>query len=371
MNARHALRTAVAGVALALGVFGCGPSRAPALAPEATTAGATTTVFPARTAPARTLTIEAATDISFSRPFIEDFQRLHPDITVRYVDFISSALFEHAQRSCAEHRHTADIYLTVATDTLVKLANDGCAQKLPQRVIDSVPAWAQWNHSVMAFTLEAAVFIYNRQILAPSEAPQDHLQLIEMLRREPQRWRGRIGTYDITLSEMGYLYANADARQSATYGRLIESFGRSDIRTYCCSNEMAQAVARGDIAFAYNVQMSYAYAAQRRNPQIGIAMPTDYQAIQARSVMIPSGAGNVADAVAFASYLTSARGQALAGRQLAPLSGPPAWASPPPDRLLSPITVGPAMLAMADAARRTRFIAEWKRATAARASDPS
>ena len=60
---------------------------------------------------------------------------------------------------------------------------------------------------------------------------------------------------------LGALYANFDARQAAIYGRLIESFGRSRVRTYCCSNEMVDAVARGDILLAYNVQLSYAYAA--------------------------------------------------------------------------------------------------------------
>ena len=321
---------------------------------------ATVTLFRAQGVERTVLNIEAATDVSFSRPFIRDFQAAHPNVTVRYADFLSSTQFARAQQACAEHGPTADLYLSVSTDNLVKLANDGCAATLPKSAVRDLPAWAHWRHNVVAFSLEPAVFVYNTRVLA--KAPADHLELIEMLRADPNFWRGRIGTYDIEASGAGYLYAGVDAHQSATYGRLIESFGRSAIRIYCCSNEMADAVARGDILLAYNVQMSYAAAAKRQGKAIGVVVPSDYQAIQTRSVMVTRDARQRETAIAFIQYLTSPRGQAVAARQFAPFTGPTVERNAPVGGQLSPIPVSPVLLGQADQARRRQFIREWTNA---------
>lgn len=334
------------------------------LGPSPPATGGVVSRFSAPRTERSVLTIEAATDVSFMRPFILDFQAINPDVTVVYVDFISSGQFARAQRACARRLATADLYLTVSTDSLVKLANDGCAATLPKWLTGSLPAWAQWRRNVVAFSLEPAVFIYNTQAIPAERAPKDHLQLIEMLRADPQTWRGRIGTYDIEASGSGYVYASVDAHQTATYGRLIESFGRSEIRTYCCSNTMADAVARREILFAYNVQMSYAAAAQRAGKPIGVILPNDYQAILTRSVMMTRDARHREQAIAFIQYLTSARGQKIAAEQLAPLGGPTLGRNIPTNGQLSPIAVGPVLLGLADEARRSRFIKEWTNAIA-------
>jgi hypothetical protein len=54
----------------------------------------------ARLAPARraaTLVIEAATDISLMRPFLDGFRAHHPDLAILYVDMLSTELLGDAQ----------------------------------------------------------------------------------------------------------------------------------------------------------------------------------------------------------------------------------------------------------------------------------
>src|SRR5205809_4225598 len=63
----------------------------------------------------RVLTIEAATDISFMRPFIIGFQKTHPHVTVRYVDYLSSELLARAGVACRGRDKTPDLYVTVST----------------------------------------------------------------------------------------------------------------------------------------------------------------------------------------------------------------------------------------------------------------
>lgn len=46
-----------------------------------------------------------------------------------------------------------------------------------------------------------------------------------MLRQHPQVFRGRIGTYDVRQSGLGYLFATQDTRASEIYWRLTEVMG--------------------------------------------------------------------------------------------------------------------------------------------------
>lgn len=318
------------------------------------------THFPARTRPARLLTVEAATDVSFMRPFIAAFQRSHPQVAVQYVDMLSSELLDRARSACRRPDATPDVYLTISTDHLVELANDGCAAPVSQDVAGQAPAWAQWRREVFAFSLEPAVFVYNRRLVPGGAAPRSHLGLVEALRDDPDAWRGRIGTYDIERSGPGFNYANFDARQAAIYGRLIESFGRSQVKTFCCSNEMVDAVARGDILLAYNVQLSYAYAGQRTRRDLGVVLPSDYQAIQTRSAMVSRDARNLQDASAFLETLVSRRGQAIAGAQIAPPAGAETLGTVLDTERASQVVVDPSLLSLRDPARRERFIQEWR-----------
>lgn len=336
------------------------------LAPYASPEDGTITRFSSKGTERSLLSIEAATDVSFMRPFIEAFQASNPGVTVIYVDFISSIQSARARSACDRRATTADIYLTVATDSLVKLANDGCAAALPKRITRNLPDWAQWRGEVLAFSLEPAVFVYNTDVVAVGSVPVDHLDLIEKLRSEPLTWRRKLGTYDIEDSGSGYLYAGVDARQQATYGRLIESFGRSEIRTFCCSNAMVSAVARRDILLAYNVQMSYASAAKRAGEPIGIVVPRDYQAVLTRSVMVTRDARHRDLANAFIEFLISPPGQAIAREQLAPFDGPTVGHPVSGIGQKSPIAVGPVLLGLADHARRAEFTREWRDAIKSR-----
>lgn len=329
------------------------------------------TAFPAHArGGARLLTIEAATDVSFMRPFIEAFQRDHPQVAVQYVDTLTSELLTRARVACGRADATPDLYLSISTDHLVELANAGCAATAPKKIAAQAPAWAQWRREVFAFSLEPAVFVYDKRRLSPAEVPRNHLQLVETLRADPQRWRGHVGTYDIEQSGPGYNYASFDARQAAIYGRLIESFGRSQVKTYCCSNVMVDAVARGEILLAYNVQLSYAYAGQRAGQDVGVVLPSDYQAIQTRTVMVTRDARDPADAFAFVQFLVSPRGQAIARAQVAPPSRATTLGAMSDTERASQAQVNASLLSLRDTARRASFIEEWRRAVRPPAAEP-
>lgn len=332
--------------------------------------GSIITQFAAPGGEAHVLTIEAATDVRFMRPFIEQFQSEHPTTRVVYADFLSSELLRRASEACKARRAMPDLYLSISTDHLVQLANYGCASDVPSAVASKVPQWARWRE-VIAFTIEPAVMVYNTRLLPPEQVPRSHQALIETLRGEGRDWTGKVGTYDVEESGAGYNYAALDARQSAVHGRLIESFGRIAVRTYCCSQDMVDAVARGEIVLAYNVQMSYGHAAQRAGQPIGVVLPADYQAVQTRSVMLTRNGRNRTDAIAFVDSLVDPRGQELARALLQPLAGTTVSGATLSNRMLAEVAVGPALLALRDDARRARFIKEWALAVKTPPSEPT
>jgi iron(III) transport system substrate-binding protein len=125
---------------------------------------------------------------------------------------------------------------------------------------------------------------------------------------------------------------------------------------------MVDAVTRGDVLLAYNVQLSYAYAAQRRHADVGVIVPRDYQAVQTRSAMVAKDAVRPDLARSFLAFLISPEGQAIAGHILTPPESDARASFTPSERLLSQANVSSSLLRLQDQARRKVFLQEWLQA---------
>jgi iron(III) transport system substrate-binding protein len=325
--------------------------------------------FPANGDETERLIVHAATDLEAMRPLIRDFQDVTPGVAVEFVDYVTNDLFREAVDACAGKSRSADILLSSSVDQLVRLANDGCAEAHNSRETSSTPGWANWRDEIFGFTFEPVVFVYDRRALPAAEVPRSHEELADLLRRRPEEYRSRIGTYDIAASGVGYLLAFNDSRQApTTYGRLIESLSRTRTVIRCCNNEVLGEIAAGNVRIAYNVLGSYAYAAARANPNLGIVVPSDYALVLSRGAMIPSQARHPALGKQFLNYLLSPRGREVAREKSFFFSenGPlPAGVDGPASLMESgigrPIRIGPALLAAQDEIQRRTFIEDWKR----------
>lgn len=325
--------------------------------------GALVTYFPApETEKGRPLVVSSSIEAGFMRPFLLAFQRRYPKLSIAYIQSHNGALLAQALTACQAHERVADIYLTSSTDHLVRLANENCAETLPSSVKQAAPAKAGWRNEVIAFTVEPAAFVFSRRAGdRVASLPTSHMALLDWLRTLPHG-ADRIGTYDIEASADGYDFAASDAHQAALYGRLLEGLGRANIRLYCCSNVMVDAVDRGEILFAYNVQLSYAYAAQRAGSRIDVVLPDDYQALQTLSFMLPKRARDSAGALKLAQFLVSDEARAIARRDLSPPDVPSAAGEARANQLLDQASVTPLLLSLQDKARRQRLIEEWREA---------
>lgn len=314
------------------------------------------------------LVIYSSTDLEFIRPLIDGFQALNTDVEVHYHLLPSLELYNRVLDEVQEQGRTADVLLSAAMDLQMKLANDGYASPLtPPR---GLPEWAVWRREVFGFTHEPAVIAYNRDGVPPQDVPGTREELRRLLETQPERYRGKVATYDPELSGVGFLFASQDARRSPVFWKLVDRLGAAGVRLYGNSVEMLDALAAGEVLIAYNVLGSYARAHAERLPQIGIALPRDYTLVMSRLVLIPKAAVRPDLARRFVDFLLGADGQRivagaahlyailpqiegeLTAKALRAQLGP----------ALLPIPVNPGLLLYLDQDKRRRFLQQWERA---------
>ncbi|WP_119389557.1 ABC transporter substrate-binding protein [Taklimakanibacter lacteus] len=325
------------------------------------------TWFPAVGPETAVLTIHAVADLSAIGPMIRDFQKTQPGISVDFTDYLTNELYDLLANQCAKGEKMADIVISSSVDHIAKLANDGCAQSYFSPNTGRIPDWAKWRDEVFGFTFEPAVIVYNRDLVAPADIPRTHHDLAELLRAKPEIYDGKVGTYDIEQSGIGYLFAFFDTQQSNIFGRLLESFGRSRAVLRCCTGELLARIEKGELLIGYNLIGSYAYGRYKEGAPIGIVMPRDYTLVLSRTAMIPAAAGRPDLGKTFLDYVLSSRGQAAAAAESFFFS----FDRPFPEGVdavdpglgsgvYRPIVIGPALLATLDQQNRRRFLSEWK-----------
>lgn len=292
------------------------------------------------------LRVLSSTDTALFAPVIDSFLARRPDLRIEYLVTGTSAL-DRVFRSRPE---AYDIVISSAMDLQLKLANDGLARRLPDL---SHPDWAQWRQSLFAFTSEPAAIVLNRAAFAGGPVPRTRQDLIRALRAAPEIFRGRVGTYDVRRSGVGYLFATQDARASESFWRLTEVMGGLGAKLYCCSGEMIEDIASGEILVAYNVLGSYAAARDDLAGQIEIVLPADFPTTMMRTAFVSAGSDAAQDAGAFLRHLIAVQSAPGAGHfRLPPLNATQG----------ATIPLETALITYLDRLKRRTFIREWESA---------
>lgn len=299
------------------------------------------------TATGQTLRVLSSTDTDVFAPIIEGFVARNPDLRIEYL-VTGTAEIDVVFRAAPQD---FDLVISSAMDLQLKLVNDGLALRLPDI---AHPAWAEWRHSLFAFTSEPAAIVINRAAFAGHPVPQTRQELIEALRARPEIFENRVGTYDIRDSGLGYLFATQDARASETFWRLMEVMGSLNLRLYCCSGDMIDDLASGRIAVAYNVLGSYAAARAENGDTLDIILPADFPTTMMRTAMVSKFTSAPREAADFIRHLIAPRADDK------PLLPPLATGTADSDG--AAIALEPALMTYLDALKRRKFLAEWESA---------
>lgn len=290
----------------------------------------------------------SSTDTSFFAPIIENFIASSPNVSVEYL-VIGTADIDRIFRIAPEQ---FDVVISSAMDLQLKLTNDGFA--MPLLDVDH-PEWAQWHDRLFAFTSEPAAIVINRQALSDLPIPSSRQDLIELMRGYPDRFQGRVGTYDVRQSGLGYLFATQDARASETYWRLMEVMGRVDAKLYCCSGQMIDDLREGELVLAYNVLGSYARSRAETSDDLMVILPSDFPITMMRTALVSAHAANPQRAIGFLRHLLKL--QAAGDPLVFPL---PPLAGSAYNEVQRTINLDPALMTYLDQMKRDAFIGEWE-----------
>ena len=306
-------------------------------------------VFGAEDAP-RSLRVLSSTDTSFFVPIIKSFIAQRPDVSVEYLVTGTAELDVRFR----QNPELYDVVISSAMDLQLKLTNDGFALRL-----DSLaqPDWAQWRSSLFAFTAEPAAIVINTAAFDGLAIPATRQELIEVLRRNADLFQGKVGTYDVRLSGLGYLFATQDARASETFWRLMEVIGSLDAQLYCCSGEMIDDLVEGHILVAYNVLGSYALARADTEDVLTIILPSDFPTTMMRSALVSNSTLDPSLSEAFVGHLI--RLQSEDSAKDFPLPSLDAFQD---TSGRSSISLEPALMTYLDRLKQQVFIREWESA---------
>ncbi|WP_343561809.1 ABC transporter substrate-binding protein [Kiloniella sp. b19] len=314
---------------------------------------------------ANSLRIYSTTDKSIFEPVIRDFQTAHPFMTIHYFELQSLDLHERILAESDQNGITADLAISSAMDLQMKLVNDGYARSLDIRTPSDYPQWSRWRNEAFGITFEPVVTIYNKPFFAGQEFPANRTALTDYLNAAPAGLNGRVGTYDITQSGVGFLFMARDISQYSAIWELTQALQVNSLQTHVSSSDMIRQVASGELKLAYNVLGSYAVTFMDRYPDLGVSYPEDYTLIFSRIALVPKKAGSSVAGRLFLQYLLSAKGQELimetTGFNLLDSRPSSEETINENSNNFQPIKVSPSLLVYQDQIKRRKILERWKR----------
>lgn len=322
--------------------------------------------------PERVLTVYSSLDVHLADPLLRLFQADHPGIAIRYEDLLTGTIHDRIVAESEGPGVTADFVFSSAMDLQVKLVNDGYARRIEGPDTAGWPDWAMWREAAYALTFEPAVFAYHRPSFAGRPPPATRADLQAWMEADPAAAHGRVATYDIARSGVGYLFMARDQDLFPGVWRVVEAMGRAGVRQFPTSGEILGRIKTGEIAVGYNLLGSYVSDWARLNPdEIGMVLPADFTVVISRVALVPRAAAAPDLGETLLAWLMSAPGQrALSSTLRLPavsleVAGTEGQAGNLRDLSglrLKPVPVGPGLLAYLDQATRAGLIARWNRA---------
>lgn len=319
---------------------------------------------------ARVVVVYSSLDAPLAQPMIAAFQKANPTVAVRYEDLQTLDIYDRVVAETDAGGATADFAFSSSMDLQVKLANDGYAQESAVPLSDAWPRWANWRDTAYALTYEPAVFIYHKPSFAGRKPPSTRAELIDFLEANADGLFGRIATYDIERSGVGFMFFSRDQEQYADLWTLVGAMGAAGVKLYSTTAAIVDRVASGQFVFGYNILGSYAAEAAARNPDLGIILPADYTIVTSRIGLVPKAAANADLGRLFLQFFMSEEGQTIMAEQLQIAALNPSvtganTANAMQKALgnqLRPVPVSPGLMVYLDQVKRARLIRRWNEA---------
>ena len=316
---------------------------------------------------AAVLTVYSSLDEALAKPMIAGFQAANPDVAVAYEDMLTGEIYDRIVRETDAGKKTADFAFSSAMDLQVKLANDGYAQASDLPMSGRWPQWANWRNTVYALTFEPAVFVYHKPSFRNEAPPASRAEFVEFLHKHGDSVHGRIGTYDIERSGVGFLFMSRDQEQFGDIWSVVRAMGSAGVKLYSTSGAILERVADGRFLLGYNIVGSYAADWASRDPNVGIVLPKDYTVVMSRIGLVPQAAANADLGKRYLEFFMSKEGQTIMARELQiPAVSPEVAGNNTATTMremlggqLKPVPVSLGLMVYLDQVKRARLISKW------------
>jgi len=317
--------------------------------------------------------VYSALDTKAAQPLIKDFNALYPNIKVEYNDMNSTEMYNRFIAEAASGQGSADVMWSSAMDLQVKLVDDGQALTYASPEAGKLPAWANYKSQAYGTTYEPAVFIYNKRLVTGDEIPQDHAGFVKVINANVAKFKGKVTTYDIEKSGVGFMFVVQDAKYFAGMADLEKGFGATSYKVYSSTGNMLEKVSSGEHLLGYNVLGSYALVRAKKDQSLGVVLPKDYTLVLSRVLFIGKTAKNPNAAKVWTDYVLSQRGQKLIGsdvelfaiRNDVDAEYTAASLNKQLGNNVKPIPVSSEIVGYLDQKKRLDFLNAWKAALAA------
>lgn len=255
------------------------------------------------------VTVYANTEQFAVDAILKDFQAAYPKIQVDYLELKAADLYNRVSSEAAAGALKADLVWSSAMDLQFKLVDEGVAAPYASVEKAGVPGWSVWQDKIYGVTFEPVVIIYNKQFVPPEDVPHTRADFVKLMMTKSAQYAGKITSYDIERSGLGFFVASHDARNGNALWDVVRGFGATKAKFYVATGTMLEKVSSGEHVMAYNVIGPYALLRSKQDKNIGVVVPEDYTVVLSRSALIPAAAPHPKAARVFLDYLLSKRGQ--------------------------------------------------------------
>lgn len=317
------------------------------------------------------LIVYSTTDTALVKPLIKDFEAEYPGVKVEYNDMNSTELYNRFISENAAGSTSADVLWSSAMDLQVKFVNDGYAAAYESPETPNIPSWAHYQKQAYGTTYEPLAIVYNKRLLKAEEVPHTRAELEKLLKSNPAKFMGKVTTYDIEKSGVGFNYLTQDYRVGGgSIWNLVKAMGASGVKLQTSTGAMMERISSGENLIGYNILGSYAFAKAKKDPSIGYVYPKDYTQVISRLALISKKAKSPNAARLWVDYLLSKRGQTILANQSDLFSirndvqGETSMAhlNKQLGGSAKPIQVGTGLLVYLDQAKRLDFMRNWQNA---------
>ncbi|MRT51322.1 MULTISPECIES: ABC transporter substrate-binding protein [Klebsiella/Raoultella group] len=258
--------------------------------------------------------IYSTTDIKASGPLINGFETQYPGVRVEYNDMNSTELYNRFISELAAGGGSGDVVWSSSMDTALKLATEYAVPYASQE-LDKLPKWAVWQQKAYGTTYEPVVFIYNKRLIPQNEVPDSHTALAKLVAAQADKFKGKVTTYDIEKSGLGFMLAVQDSKADANYFGDLAGMAKGGLTVQSSTGTMMERVSSGENLLGYNILGSYAEARAKTDPSLGISYPKDYVLVLSRVSFISQEAKHPNAAKLWFDYVLSKQGQSILANQ--------------------------------------------------------